>query len=93
MDVRIGQWRKLSAEDTGVQPQLDPGIPSGGRRWQKDSKAEKETEAWTNWLTQKANKTCDIRFALTTEATGALSNCRKCPTLGTSRVGLRSQGK
>ena len=23
---------------------------------------------------QKANKTCDIRFALTTEATGALSN-------------------
>ena len=87
MDVRAGQWRKLSAEDTGVQPHLDPGIPLGGRRWRKDSKAEKETEAWTNWFTQKANKTCDIRFALTTEATGDLSNRRKCPTLGTFSSG------
>ena len=41
----------------------------------------------TNWFTQKANKTCDIRFALTTEATGALSNRGKCPTLGTFSSG------
>ena len=27
---------------TGVQPRLDPGISSGGRRWRKDSKGERQ---------------------------------------------------
>ena len=67
---------------TRVQPQLDPGIPLGGQRWLKDRKAER-TEAWSNWFTQKANKICDTKLALTMEATGALSNSWRCPALGT----------
>ena len=27
---------------TGVQPRLDPGISSGGRRWRKDSNGERQ---------------------------------------------------
>ena len=49
--------------------------------------AQQRSEAQYNWFTRKANKTCDIRFALTTEATGTLSNHGKCPTLGTFSSG------
>ena len=65
---------------TGVQPWLDPGIPSGWQLRQKGSKAER-SEAWSNWFTQRASKVCDTELALTTEATSTLSNRRKCPTL------------
>ena len=49
--------------------------------------AQQRSEAQYNWFTRKANKTCDIRFALTTEAAGALSNSGRCPTLGTFSSG------
>ena len=45
--------------------------------------AQQRSEAQYNWFTRKANKTYDTRFALTTEAAGALSNSGRCPTLGT----------
>ena len=34
-------WDVAASSLTGVQPRLDPGIPSGGWRWRKDSKAER----------------------------------------------------
>ena len=40
-------------------------------------------ETYYNWFMWKINKTCDTRFALTTEAAGALSSSGRCPTLGT----------
>ena len=49
------------------------GFPLEDGVGEKDSKAER-LGAHYNWFTQKVNKTRDIRFALTTEATGALSN-------------------
>ena len=33
-----------------------------------------------NWFTQEINKVRDTKLALTTEATGALSNSGRCPT-------------
>ena len=36
----------------------------------------KESETYYNWFRQKINKTHDTRFALTTEAAGAVSHLR-----------------
>ena len=58
---------------TGSSPSWIQGFPREDGVGEKDSKAER-LEAHYNWFTWKVNKTCYIRFALTTEATGALSN-------------------
>ena len=40
-----------------------------------------------NWFTREINKVRDTKLALTTEATGTLSNSGRCPTLGTFSSG------
>ena len=72
------QARVLEWAATGVQPVVGSrdslGRTALGLRIEKeDSKAER-LEAHYNWFMWKVNKTCDIRFVLTTEATGTLSN-------------------
>ena len=57
----------------GSSPGRIQGFPREDGVDEKNSKAER-LEAHYNWFTQKVNKTRDIRFALTMEATGALSN-------------------
>ena len=52
---------------------------------QQENSAEKRGRV--TWFTQKINITCDIRLALTTEASGTLSNSRRCPTLSTFSSG------
>ena len=62
---------------SGVQPQLDPGIPSGEQRRQieKVKKIDKRGKNRFNlpWFTQKANKVPDTELVLFTESTGSLS--------------------
>ena len=69
---------------SGVQPQVDPGIPSGERHWQieKVKKIDKRGKNRFNlpWFTQKANKVPDTELVLFTESAGALSD------------GVRTQG-
>ena len=57
----------------GSSPGWIQGFPREDGVGEKNSKAER-LEAHYNWIMRKVNKTPDIRFSLTTEATGALSN-------------------
>ena len=60
----------------GVQgscPGWIQGFPGEDGVGDQNSKAER-LEAHYNWFMRKVNKTRDISFALTTEATGALQN-------------------
>jgi len=69
---------------SGVQPQLDPGIPSGERcrQIEKVKEIDKRGKNRLNlpWFTQKANKVPDTELVLFTESAGALSD------------GVRTQG-
>ena len=78
-----GSWKSLEKEMATyrVQPWWGPGIPSVEWHWQKRIDKRGEKEAWSNWFTRKANKVRDTELALTTEATGALSNSWKVPHL------------
>ena len=56
----------------GVQPQQDPGVPSGWMVLVRGEGREERIEANIPWFTQKANKAPDKGLALFTEAAGAL---------------------
>ena len=68
----------LPGKGNGTLPGSSPGwiqgFPQEDDIGEKNSKAER-LEAHYNWFTWKINITCEIRFALTTETAGALSNC------------------
>ena len=80
----------LPGKGNGILPGSSPGwiqgFPQEDGVGEKNSKAER-LEAHYNWFMQKVNKTPDIMFILTTEAAGTLSNCWRCPTLGTFSSG------
>ena len=52
-----------------------------------DKRIEERKEADIPCFTQKANKASDKRFALFTQATGALLNSGRCPALGSLSCG------
>ena len=78
------QWGRLTFGTlfrvplSGVQPQLDPGIPSGERcrQIEKVKEIDKRGKNRLNlpWFTQKANKVPDTELVLFTESAGALSD-------------------
>ena len=80
-------WLHCIASLPGSSPGWIQGFPQDDGVGKKRIDKRERTEAWSNWFTQKANKTCDTRFALTMEATGARSNSRRCPALGTFSSG------
>ena len=96
----IGIFKLIITKSMGVQPQQDPGIPSGGwRRWIGKVKGERK-RLDLPWFTQKANKAPDSELALFTEAAGALlvGWGRRMPSpwwrrRAPSWSGLRSPGK
>ena len=62
----------------GVQPQQDPGVPSGWMVLVRGEGREERIEANIPWFTQKANKAPDKGLALFTEAAGTLSPEWRC---------------
>ena len=75
----------------GVQPQQDPGVPSGWMVLVRGEGREERIEANIPWFTQKANKAPDKGLALFTEAAGAL--LLKWRHRAPSWSGLRSPGR
>ena len=62
----------------GVQPQQDPGVPSGWMVLVRGEGREERIEANIPWFTQKGNKAPDKGLALFMEAAGALSPVWRC---------------